>query len=222
MFARGLVSALFVLPLLSYAAVDSTIKNDVVNKDIKTSTITFTGKVSEVKIVEFSKIFKFIQNSYPNLKAITVKINSGGGDMDSGYMAYRLMKNSPVPVTTVNMSMIASAASLMYCAGSTRIADPQSFFVLHPVRASPDVLSDPIKPDDIDKFRGVLSKYTETFNSVYKACTDFNDNEREKILYSESTRMLLNASDALQHKLVTEINPSTASSDADFYIYDEP
>lgn len=53
---------------------------------------------------------------------IVVPINSGGGDYFAGVAIYNTLKHSPAKITTKNMGVAASAASVIFMAGDERIA----------------------------------------------------------------------------------------------------
>lgn len=67
----------------------------------------------------------------PNATAITVKINSQGGDMFAGTAIYNTLKAHSAPVTIYVMGVAASAASLIAMAGDTVVMYPGSVLMIH-------------------------------------------------------------------------------------------
>ena len=63
--------------------------------------------------------------------AVTVRINSPGGAADEGIAIYNLLKNHGGEVTTINDSLAASAASVIFLAGSKRLMGDGSRVMIH-------------------------------------------------------------------------------------------
>ena len=63
--------------------------------------------------------------------AITVRINSPGGAADEGIAIYNLLKNHSGDVTTVNDSLAASAASVIFLGGANRLMGDGSRVMIH-------------------------------------------------------------------------------------------
>ncbi|MEE1866929.1 head maturation protease, ClpP-related [Pseudomonas auratipiscis] len=64
-------------------------------------------------------------------KDVTVYINSPGGDMFEGIAIYNRLKEHSHKVTTKVLGMAASAASVIYLAGSTREVASSAFLMIH-------------------------------------------------------------------------------------------
>ncbi|MCG8707802.1 ATP-dependent Clp protease proteolytic subunit [Brenneria sp. 4F2] len=205
------------LPLHSFADVSVIKKNNLKNTNVEYAKIVYIGEVTEGKTVDVMSSLDEINALYPNVKRIYFYINSYGGDMDSGYMTYEAVKSSPTPITTVNMSMVASAATLFYCAASERQTMSGSSFILHPAAAS-NSRSNYLKPDEVNMLQQMNNTYNNMFDTIYQRCTSYTDDERKKILYSESTRELINAKQALEKKMATAITEKTINVDVSYYI----
>ena len=63
--------------------------------------------------------------------AVTVRINSPGGAADEGIGIYNLLKNHAGEVTTINDSLAASAASVIFLGGSKRLMGDGSRVMIH-------------------------------------------------------------------------------------------
>lgn len=70
-------------------------------------------------------------NRCKNAKEITVKINSGGGDLYLGMAIYNTLKNHPAKIKVVIDGIAASAASIIACAGDTVQVHAGSVIMLH-------------------------------------------------------------------------------------------
>lgn len=64
-------------------------------------------------------------------KAVTVEINSPGGDMFEGLAIYNLLRDHPAEVTIKIMGLAASAASIIAMAGDRVIMGLGSFLMIH-------------------------------------------------------------------------------------------
>lgn len=63
--------------------------------------------------------------------SITILINSLGGGIHVGIASYTFIRSLPVPVTTINIGNVDSAANMVFLAGKRRLAAPASTFHLH-------------------------------------------------------------------------------------------
>lgn len=70
-------------------------------------------------------------NRCKNAKEITVKINSGGGDLYLGMAIYNTLKNHPAKIKVVIDGIAASAASVIACAGDTIQVHGGSVIMIH-------------------------------------------------------------------------------------------
>ncbi len=57
-----------------------------------------------------------INQRYVNAKELVISFSSDGGDMDAALSMYYAIKSSQIPVTTVNVSAVMSAATIPFCA----------------------------------------------------------------------------------------------------------
>lgn len=62
---------------------------------------------------------------------ITILLNSLGGGIHAGIASYTFIRSLPVPVTTINIGNVDSAANMVFLAGKRRMAAPASTFHLH-------------------------------------------------------------------------------------------
>ena len=64
-------------------------------------------------------------------KAVTVYINSPGGDMFEGLAIYNRLREHSQPITTKVLGLAASAASVIYMAGAKREVAMSAFLMIH-------------------------------------------------------------------------------------------
>jgi ATP-dependent Clp protease, protease subunit len=63
--------------------------------------------------------------------SITVLMSSGGGMVEEGMSLYGFIRSLPVEITVHNIGQIDSIALAVYLAGSRRLANPDSTFLIH-------------------------------------------------------------------------------------------
>ncbi len=78
-----------------------------------------------------SKKFARDLKNLGNVKKITVKINSGGGDVFAAHAIHSLLKENSAKVTTIVEGLAASAASVILMAGDEIIVPATGFVMIH-------------------------------------------------------------------------------------------
>lgn len=76
-------------------------------------------------------IAKDLASLSSDVTSLTVHINSLGGYTFEGICIYNLLRSCPQTITTVVDGIAASAASIIYMAGETRIVRPASMLMIH-------------------------------------------------------------------------------------------
>ena len=94
--------------------------------------------------------------------AVTVRINSPGGAADEGIGIYNLLKNHSGEVTTINDSLAASAASVIFLGGSNRLMGDGSRVMIH--RAMSIVFGN---SDELRKTLQALESYDASLLDIY-------------------------------------------------------
>lgn len=97
-----------------------------------------------------------------NNNAVTVRINSPGGAADEGIAIYNLLKNHSGEVTTVNDSLAASAASVIFLGGANRLMGDGSRLMIH--RAMGLAFGN---QDEIRKTLQALESYDRSLIDIY-------------------------------------------------------
>lgn len=97
------------------------------------------------------------QNNVKDHKPIWIYIMSYGGSADAMWMLIDTIKASEIPVYTVNVGVAASAASLIFMAGTKRYAFKNSVMVIH--EGSAEISGDATKVVDAsDRYKKNLQK----------------------------------------------------------------
>lgn len=112
--------------------------------------------------------------------AITVHINSNGGELKEGLGIYNVLKSRNV--TTICEGFAASAGSVIFCAGRTRIMQPASLLFIHQAQMSADG-----NADDFQKAADDLRIVTSAAVEAYKeAGITIDDDQLEAMLKAET------------------------------------
>lgn len=137
-----------------------------------------------------------------NGKALTVRINSYGGEVAEGLAIYNLLKSYDGEVTTICDGFACSAASVVFMAGVKRIMPRSSLLMIHNAwtRASGDA-------DDLRKAADDLEKITQPSVEIYTSVSNLDADEIKAMMDAETW---IDADEALGYGFATEISEETA------------
>lgn len=210
-------SLLLMMPILTHAAVTEVRAEGMRNDAVKQIKVTYSGAITPEQIMDLMETLDKVNVSYPNAQRLTLYLNSGGGNMDSGYMGYQAIKNSRIPVTTVNAALVGSSASLLFCAGTERQSFPESHFILHPASATVNGGTE-LKPDTLSLLSSTLTRYNEVFKTVYQTCTRLKAPEIDEMLSAENKRKDLSAEQAKSDGLIHDTTSQWIMADVSYFI----
>ena len=132
----------------------------------------------------------------PEDAAITVHINSNGGDLKEGLGIYNELKGRNV--TTICEGFAASSASVIFCAGSRRVMNAASLLFIH--NASMVTAG---TADEMEKAADDLRIITESAKAAYReAGVNVSDEELDAMMDRETW---ITPSDAVAMGFATEI-----------------
>lgn len=163
--------------------------------------IYYTAPVEPHLVSELVYAIDDINSNYPKVKRIYLYLNSDGGDMDSGQIGYWAVKSSKIPVTTVNLSMVGSSATIIFCGAEQRLSLPNGKFLLH--ASSLTGSEGLLRPDDIENLKKESQLYNQVFSNTYRQCTDYSEPQIQQLLRSEGTRLLITADEVKNNKLIS-------------------
>lgn len=132
-------------------------------------------------------------------KLINVIINSQGGNADSGFGIYDMLKFIKPPVITLTAGLCASAAIIIFLAGDEgkRFALPNARFLLHQPSTSA------VGPaSDLEITANQILKIRDQFNRIIANETK---NDVKKITFDANRDFWLSAKEAVEYKLVSKI-----------------
>lgn len=100
-------------------------------KLLKTRSVMISGEINKDAADSFAE--KMLVLDAESKEPIIVYINSPGGDVDSGFAIYDMIRYVESPVTVVGMGLVASAAALIYLSvpKERRVAFPNSTYLIH-------------------------------------------------------------------------------------------
>lgn len=100
-------------------------------KFLKTRQILLSGEVNKDLAEKVIRQLLILESD--SAEPIYVYIDSPGGDVDAGYAIFDMIRFINVPVYTIGMGLVASAAALILLAAprERRIALPNSHYLIH-------------------------------------------------------------------------------------------
>ena len=132
----------------------------------------------------------------PEDAAITIHINSNGGDLKEGLGIYNVLKGRNV--TTICEGFAASSASVIFCAGSKRVMNAASLLFIH--NASMLAAG---TADDFEKAADDLRIITDAAKAAYReAGVNVSDVELDRMMDEETW---ITPADAVNWGFATEI-----------------
>jgi ATP-dependent protease ClpP protease subunit len=132
----------------------------------------------------------------PEDTAITIHINSNGGDLKEGLGIYNVLKGRNV--TTICEGFAASSASVIFCAGSKRVMNAASLLFIH--NASMLAAG---TADDFEKAADDLRIITDAAKAAYReAGVNVSDVELDRMMDEETW---ITPADAVNWGFATEI-----------------
>jgi ATP-dependent Clp endopeptidase proteolytic subunit ClpP len=100
--------------------------------------IFYSGSVDKKYIQILTRIIQEQNNKFLHvnenklqLDPIKIHINSNGGDLEAGLMAYDIIKYSRIPIHTYAIGNVDSAGTLIFLAGKKRFITPHSKLLIH-------------------------------------------------------------------------------------------
>ncbi len=177
---------------------ESTTKPFLEKKLLEARTIIASGAVTPEMASDIQTKLLILEKENPKAP-ITVFINSPGGNADSGFAIYDIIRFVEPPVNTVVNGVCASAAVLIFLATEKerRFSLPQSRFLIHqPATGRQGDATDlAITAKEILKMR-------ERYNRIVAEATSQSP---EKVLADVNRDFWLNAEEALEYGLVGKI-----------------
>lgn len=98
---------------------------------LKTRTVMISGEINKDRADQFAREMLVLDSESSD--PIYVYINSPGGDVDSGFAIYDIVRYVSSPVMMIGMGLVASAAALIFLAvpAERRVGLPNSTYLIH-------------------------------------------------------------------------------------------
>ena len=126
---------------------------------------------------------------------VTIRINSPGGAADEGIGIYNALRSHGGEVTTINDSLAASAASVIFLAGKNRLMGDGSRIMIH--RAMTFAMGN---QDELLKAVAGLQSYDKSLIEIYTEFLGKSPSEVEELIAAETW---YNVDDAIASGLAT-------------------
>ena len=163
------------------------------------ATLYIYGDITSIKLFENDVCVYDLAKEIGDLngKALTVRINSYGGEVAEGLAIYNLLKSYEGEVTTICDGFACSAASVVFMAGAKRIMPRSSLLMIHNAWtwASGDA-------DDLRKAAEDLEKITQPSVDIYTSVSNLDADEIKAMMDAETW---IDADEALDYGFATEI-----------------
>lgn len=164
----------------------------------KTRTILLSGEINR-ELSESVIRQLLILEADDSEKPVWIYINSPGGEVDSGFAIYDMMRFITCPVYVLGVGLVASAAALIYVAvpKERRFALPDSTYLIHqPLASMKGVAS------DVEIYADKLNKIKAKINKIIADATGKNV---EDVASDTDRDYWLSAEEALTYGLVSRV-----------------
>ncbi len=167
------------------------------DKLLKTRSLLLTGEINKEMADKLIKDLLVLEAESQD--PVKLYINSPGGDVDSGFAIYDMIRFVSCPVTIIGMGLVASAAALVLLAVplERRIGLPNSSYLIH------QPLSE-MKGNatDIEIHAMQLEKIKARINRIISEATG---KSLEKVAHDTDRDYWLDADDAVKYGLISRI-----------------
>ena len=169
---------------------------------LKTRTIILSGEISQDKADEICRQLLVLDSE--SQEPVYVYINSPGGDVDSGFAIYDMIRFISSPVTVIGMGLVASAAALIFLSVplERRLGFPDSTYLIH---------------QPLSKLRGVAvdvtsyaSKISKLRQKLDQLIADAVGKTREEVEKDTERDHWLSADEAIEYGIVSKVIRSKA------------
>lgn len=165
---------------------------------LKTRTI-LVAKPVDKELMERVTAQLLLMSHEDSRKPITVYVNSPGGDADSGFAIYDMMRFVKAPVRTICAGLCASAAVIIFVGGDRgqRFSLPNSRFLIH----QPSTYAQG-QASDLEITAKQILKIRDRYNAIVSAETGI---KADKILTDANRDFWLNTEEAKSYGLIDKI-----------------
>lgn len=144
----------------------------------KEVTLSWIGPINDGKL---SEVIRDMQKALNKNKKSTFKLflHSHGGDVETSLSFYQWVKLNKIKMTVVGLSLVASAATIVFLAGSKRQCTSKTSFLFHRIRMITE--KGLMGPYEIEEHLELIRTENERYEEIYKK-QGFSGEELSKIL----------------------------------------
>ncbi len=121
-----------------------------------------------------------------SIDELIIQIASYGGSADRGILVYNTLRQLNIPITTIGMSNVDSAAISIFCAGEKRFAMRSCRFLIHEAQIPVAMGLDGAKLAEMTKTNKIIN--TESAKIVAKTCVKKGRGRKMKAETTQSIR----------------------------------
>ena len=121
-----------------------------------------------------------------NIDELIIQIASYGGSADRGILVYNTLRQLGIPITTIGMSNVDSAAISIFCAGEKRFAMRSCRFLIHEAQIPIATGLNGAKLTEMTKTNKIIN--TESARIVAKTCVKKGKGRKVKAETTQSIR----------------------------------
>lgn len=172
--------------------------NDFMARMLKARTIVIAKPVDK-ELMEKVTTLLLLMSTEDSRKPITVYVNSPGGDADSGFAIYDMMRFVKAPVRTICAGLCASAGIIIFLGGEKgqRFTLPNSRFLIH----QPSTYAQG-QASDLEITAKQILKIRDRYNQIVANETGIT---KDKVQSDANRDFWLDAQEAKAYKLVDKI-----------------
>ena len=159
----------------------------------------FFGDVTERSCAEIVRWILACNEDHPEFKTLHLFINSAGGQPESAMAVVHAMKSSKIPVHTVGVGQVCSAALLILMGGAWRSVSKRTMLLSHQIHSTFRG-----KYHDIRETARYLTELHTSQVDYYKTCTQLPSEEIRKTLLGP-TDCWMTSEKALWFNLIDEV-----------------
>lgn len=159
----------------------------------------YIGPINDSSI---SQLVSDLNSKKRDITSLTLQISSSGGSLNAGITAYNLLKAMPFPITTHNIGDTSSAAILLYLAGSKRIAENASKFMIHPVMMT---INEELSLFKAAEMLHTLEADIKNYGAIVNQETDQLKGKYDVTHYLKTESLILDKQSALECGIVTTL-----------------
>lgn len=167
------------------------------DKLLRTRSLLLTGEINKEMADKLIKDLLVLEAE--SQEPVKLYINSPGGDVDSGFAIYDMIRFVSCPVTIIGMGLVASAAALVLLAVplERRIGLPNSSYLIHQPLSEMNG-----NATDIEIHAMQLEKIKAKINRMIAEATG---KSLEKVAHDTDRDYWLDADDAVKYGLISRI-----------------